>query len=85
MESAAVYSASPAAPLPVVFEQVPVLGQILSTLLPGPVRSILDTIIVPKLWAFLVLNMLTQYVFFFTYTYITFSTQSHLSSFLSVI
>ncbi|KAG2226254.1 hypothetical protein INT45_005926 [Circinella minor] len=62
MESAAVYSASPAAPLPVVFEQVPVLGHILSTLLPGPIRSLLDTIIVPKLWAFLILNMLTQYV-----------------------
>ncbi|KAI9495005.1 UAA transporter [Zychaea mexicana] len=62
MENVAVYNASPAAPLPVVFKQVPVLGQILSTLLPEPIRSVLDTIVVPKLWAFLALNVLTQYV-----------------------
>ncbi|KAI8148338.1 UAA transporter [Fennellomyces sp. T-0311] len=61
-ESAAIYSASPAAPLPVVFQQVPVLGHVLSTLLPEQIRSVLDRIIVPKLWAFLVLNVLTQYV-----------------------
>ncbi|KAI9253403.1 UAA transporter [Phascolomyces articulosus] len=62
MENVAVYNASPSSSLPVVFEQVPVLGHTLSTLLPGPIRSILDTIVVPKLWAYLVLNMLTQYV-----------------------
>ncbi|ORZ03044.1 UAA transporter [Syncephalastrum racemosum] len=61
-EQVAIYNASPAAPLATVFEQVPVLGTAINNLLPRFIHSTLDTIHVPKLWAFLALNILTQFV-----------------------
>ncbi|KAL1935865.1 hypothetical protein VTP01DRAFT_5005 [Rhizomucor pusillus] len=61
-ENAAIYSASPAAPLPKLLEQVPVLGTSINHLLPSSIQAALDTIVVPKLWGFLILNVLTQYV-----------------------
>lgn len=59
-EQVAIYNASPAAPLAIVFEQVPVLGTAINSLLPRFIQSTLNTIYVPKLWAFLALNIMTQ-------------------------
>ncbi|CAO3632256.1 unnamed protein product [Cunninghamella echinulata] len=56
-----IYNQSTPAPLTVLFEQVPVLGDFFSWL-PGPIQQSLDLIIMPKLWAYLILNVITQYV-----------------------
>lgn len=58
--NATIYSSSAVAPLPALFEQVPVLGHALNTLLPTPIHDMLNRIQIPKLWAFLALNVLTQ-------------------------
>ncbi|CAO3630357.1 unnamed protein product [Cunninghamella blakesleeana] len=56
-----VYNESTPAPLTVLFEEVPVLGNFFSWL-PNSIQDTLDLIIMPKLWAYLILNMITQYV-----------------------
>ncbi|KAG0191928.1 golgi uridine diphosphate-N- acetylglucosamine transporter [Apophysomyces sp. BC1034] len=56
------YNASPPSPLPVILEQIPMIGHLSTVAMPSQIRTILNDIQVPKLWAFLVFNMLTQYV-----------------------
>ncbi|ORX58216.1 UAA transporter [Hesseltinella vesiculosa] len=56
-----VYQNSPRAPLADLLDQVPVLGSI-TALLPGYLHGLLAQMVVPKMWAYLGLNMVTQYV-----------------------
>ncbi|KAI8098384.1 UAA transporter [Gilbertella persicaria] len=56
----AAYNKSPLMSISDVFEQVPLMDYVNRTM-PQVVLSILQTIYVPKLWAFLFMNMITQY------------------------
>ncbi|ORZ04269.1 UAA transporter [Absidia repens] len=55
------YNQSSSAPLMSVFNQVPFLDHFFQ-LIPSALTKTLNTLIVPKLWAYLFLNMLTQYI-----------------------
>ncbi|KAI8371213.1 UAA transporter [Choanephora cucurbitarum] len=55
------YQKSPLMPLPDIFEQVPLMGA-LNRILPEAILSKLKVFYVHKLWAFLLMNVLTQYV-----------------------
>lgn len=46
-------------PLSVILEEVPVLGSI-ATYTPDIIKTALHTIEIRKLWAYLILNMVTQ-------------------------
>jgi UDP-xylose/UDP-N-acetylglucosamine transporter B4 len=47
--------------IPSIMDQVPLMGYI-NQLLPGSVLTLLHTIEIRKLWAFLLMNVLTQFV-----------------------
>lgn len=48
-------------PIPALMEQVPFLGSV-NEIIPAALLNILQSIQMRKLWAFLLMNMLTQYV-----------------------
>ncbi|KAG1457283.1 hypothetical protein G6F46_006818 [Rhizopus delemar] len=54
------YNKSPLMPVSKVLEQIPVLGSAAS-LIPAALMSILHTIEIRKLWAYLIMNVVTQY------------------------
>ncbi|KAG0738775.1 hypothetical protein G6F57_007064 [Rhizopus arrhizus] len=54
------YNKSPLMPVSKVLEQIPVLGSAAS-LIPTALMSILHTIEIRKLWAYLIMNVVTQY------------------------
>lgn len=56
----AAYQKSPLMSLPDIFEQVPLMGS-LNRMLPEAILSKLKVFYVHKLWAFLLMNVLTQY------------------------
>ncbi|KAF7726900.1 golgi uridine diphosphate-N- acetylglucosamine transporter [Apophysomyces ossiformis] len=58
----AVYNASPLLPLSTIIEHTPVIGRFSASSLSPQIHTALENIKIPKLWASLVLNMLTQYV-----------------------
>ncbi|CAO0791227.1 unnamed protein product [Mucor circinelloides] len=55
------YNKSPLMPIPALMEQVPFLGSV-NEIIPAALLNILQSIQMRKLWAFLLMNMLTQYV-----------------------
>ncbi|KAG2207490.1 hypothetical protein INT47_004238 [Mucor saturninus] len=55
------YNLSPLQPVSVILEQIPVMGAV-ANLVPEPIMSILGAFQVHKLWAFLFMNVVTQYV-----------------------
>lgn len=55
------YNKSPLMPIPALMEQVPLLGSV-NQLIPDALLNLLQSIQMRKLWAFLLMNMLTQYV-----------------------
>ncbi|KAG2202016.1 hypothetical protein INT46_008416 [Mucor plumbeus] len=55
------YNKSPLMPIPALMDQVPFLGY-LCDILPPALLEILQSMQMRKLWAFLLMNMLTQYV-----------------------
>ncbi|KAI8365102.1 UAA transporter [Blakeslea trispora] len=55
------YQRSPLMSLPDIFQQIPMMGAI-NELLPEAILSKLKVFYVHKLWAFLIMNVLTQYV-----------------------
>lgn len=55
------YSQTASAPLLSVFDQVPFLNHVFG-MIPSSIADLLNTVMVPKLWAYLCLNMVTQYV-----------------------
>ncbi|KAI8100021.1 UAA transporter [Halteromyces radiatus] len=55
------YNMSTMAPLMTVFDEVPLLGSIFH-MIPPIIADYLNLFIVPKLWAYLFLNMITQYI-----------------------
>ncbi|KAI8329706.1 UAA transporter [Chlamydoabsidia padenii] len=55
------YSQTTSAPLLSVFDQVPILNHLFG-MIPSLIANPLNTLLVPKLWAYLCLNMVTQYI-----------------------
>ncbi|GAA5803544.1 hypothetical protein HPULCUR_009026 [Helicostylum pulchrum] len=55
------YNKSPLMPLSSVLEEIPVMGS-LATLVPQSIMSVLGAFQIRKLWAFLFMNVVTQYV-----------------------
>ncbi|KAI8370347.1 UAA transporter [Radiomyces spectabilis] len=63
IKQASVYSRSTATPLPHIIRQVPGFGSVLESLpLPPNIQTALASYRIPKLWGYLLLNVLTQYV-----------------------